>query len=192
MIYLIIKRLKIKNTEQEESFLISYGTFFDEFKNEGASSWLFYVLFVARRVIFAASVILITSPVLQLALAITMCVSVINIQVSIYLIATNCFIDPIMQLYIILNEFLTAIFYFIILLPFVSNVSFTSLQLASMSIQLILVAIILNTILNSIVAIASVIRWYRKRKSAKVLPGNDFMTTTETNLKNNHLKTMDI
>ena len=150
------------------------------------------MLFVARRVIFAASVILITSPVLQLALAITMCVSVINIQVSIYLIATNCFIDPIMQLYIILNEFLTAIFYFIILLPFVSNVSFTSLQLASMSIQLILVAIILNTILNTIVAIASVIRWYRKRKSAKVLPGNDFMTTTETNLKNNHLKTMDI
>ena len=69
----------IKASGELEAFLTMYGTFFEEFKKDELSSWLFYVLFVIRRISITILVIFIDSPTIQLTLSIAFTLSVLSI-----------------------------------------------------------------------------------------------------------------
>ena len=78
-IYIIIKRLKIQDQGEIEDFLKAYGTVFEEFKEEKITDWMFYLLFVLRRIMLAVSVIFIDYPILQISLTAIFSLTVIII-----------------------------------------------------------------------------------------------------------------
>ena len=75
LVLLIIKRSKITSEAQEE-FLKQYNTFFEEFKAEATSSWLYYILFAFRRLITNILVIFVKINIIQLSVTLTLSLSV--------------------------------------------------------------------------------------------------------------------
>ena len=75
--YLIIKRSKLQS-EELENFLNAFGTFFKEFKKDGASSWLFYLIFVVRRFSLIVLIMFVNTPIIQISLSITFTLFVRN------------------------------------------------------------------------------------------------------------------
>ena len=65
-----------------------YGSFFSEFKYNGTSSYLFYLLFVLRRMLLVFCFSVLTVPIFQFSIVIISSISVINMQIIIYLIYT--------------------------------------------------------------------------------------------------------
>ena len=62
-------RFKLLNSTEIENFIKQFGTFFEEFKSNGISSWMFYVLFVIRRYVIVLLILFIDDVVLQLVLS---------------------------------------------------------------------------------------------------------------------------
>ena len=59
-------------TEENEikTFTDYYSTFFEEFKSIGISTWIFYLLYILRRLIIVFSINFIQDGLLQLSIAI--------------------------------------------------------------------------------------------------------------------------
>ena len=75
-LYLLIKRCRIKDENEIKAFTQSFGTFFIEFKAEGLKDWLFYFIYILRRLMIQVSYILIDDGSLQLSLSIMFAFSV--------------------------------------------------------------------------------------------------------------------
>ena len=75
LIHLIVKKSKIM-ADAKGPFSKKFGTFFDEFKQEGCSNWLFYLIFAIRRFSVAILILFIQEPVTQLAFSLTFSISV--------------------------------------------------------------------------------------------------------------------
>lgn len=75
-LYLLIKRCRLKDENEIKAFTQSFGTFFDEFKTEGLKDWLFYFIYILRRLTIQLSYIFIDDGVLQLSLSIMFAFSV--------------------------------------------------------------------------------------------------------------------
>ena len=76
LIVLIYKRNSLTDQTQIDRFEGVYSTFFEEFHNRGISCWLFYVLYIARRLILVFSINLIEDAILQVTLALVSSLSV--------------------------------------------------------------------------------------------------------------------
>ena len=173
LLYVIVKRNSIIDPDEKEKFLKKYATFFDEFKDEGISSWMFYLIFVIRRLSIVMIILFVTNPVLQLALSVSFTLIVRFMQIPAYLFATGAYKETISGIYIALNEILTCIYYFVIALPFVANLNFSKEKLATYCIEIVLTALILNVLSSALITIKNIRNWLRKRreiKNNKVLP----------------------
>lgn len=67
MIYILLKRRMITDENTIKEFESKYGTFFDEFKATGIIMWMFYVLYIFRRVTIVLSYLYINDGYLQLS-----------------------------------------------------------------------------------------------------------------------------
>ena len=76
LIKLIIERNKLNNEAEIELYTSNYSTFFEEFKTIGISTWIFYVLYIIRRVILIVSIDFIQDGLLQLSIALMCSLSV--------------------------------------------------------------------------------------------------------------------
>ena len=173
LLYVIIKRKSIIDLDEKENFLKKYATFFDEFKDDGISSWMFYLIFVIRRLSLVMIILFVSNPVLQLALSVSFTLIVRFMQIPFYLFQTGAYKETISGVYIALNEVLTCIYYIVISLPFVASVNFSKQRLATYCIEIILAALILNILSSVLITIKNIRNWLRKRrenKKNKVLP----------------------
>lgn len=78
-LYLVKKRSELRDEREIKKFIKLFGTFFEEFKKDGVHNWLFYVIYVFRRIILVILYHSMSFGVLQLAICMAMSLSVINI-----------------------------------------------------------------------------------------------------------------
>ena len=78
MIFLIRERAKIIGKEEIEIFLKKYGEIFEEFNESGISAWLFYVLYIVRRIALVICINCFNQPIIQLLVYIFFCILVFN------------------------------------------------------------------------------------------------------------------
>ena len=79
LIYLIHSRKKLHEEEEIESFVNVFGEVFEEFKEEGVSMWIFYLLYVLRRLAIVVCFMFIESETLQLSIYFASAISVLSI-----------------------------------------------------------------------------------------------------------------
>ena len=185
LLYTILKRNSIKDPYEKEKFLKKYSTFFDEFKEEGLSSWIFYLIFVVRRLSLVMIILFVSNPVLQLALSVSFTLIVRFMQIPVYLFETAAHKDRISGLYIALNEILTCIYYIIISLPYISSLNYSRQRIATYCIEIIITALILNMLSSALITIENIRNWLRRRRESlksKVLPISSNEDLFETNM----------
>ena len=108
LVYLILSRRKLQEEEEIESFSNVFGEVFEEFKEERVSFWMFYLLYVLRRLGIVICFMFINSETLQLSIYFASALSVPSIQVSFYVLATRNFKVFIYNLYHVPNEMIIA------------------------------------------------------------------------------------
>ena len=161
--FLIIKRSKLQS-EALEKFLKAFGTFFEEFKQDGKSCWLFYLIFVVRRFSLIILIMFVNNPIIQISLSITFTLFVRSMQIPMYLLETRAFIEITTGTYIIANELLTCIYYVIIAIPLVSTTELSSTRASYICIEITLAALVLNILSNLILSVKNVKNWIKKRR----------------------------
>jgi hypothetical protein len=75
----LYKRTKITEEAQIKEFTTLYSSFFEEFKEIGLSQWLFYLLFILRRLALNLSYLFIASGVFQMSISLMFSLTVIVI-----------------------------------------------------------------------------------------------------------------
>lgn len=70
LLYLIRKRSKLSEENEIKLFIEKFGTFFEEFKSEGLKDWLFYFIYILRRLMIQISYQFIDDGALQLSFSI--------------------------------------------------------------------------------------------------------------------------
>jgi hypothetical protein len=130
--------------EQEEHFLANYGTLFEEFNFTGLSSCYFYLIFIARRYALIASILFFSTPLFKILVSFVFSIIVFIIQTSLYLLCVNPCKDKINQIYLILNEALTGVFYGYIAFQFLGIIEYDKVTQGDMSIKMIQLALGLN------------------------------------------------
>ena len=66
------------DSENLELFMEKFGTFFEEFKDDNITSYIFYVIFVFRRLTTVALILFIEEPIVQLSLSFVLSLGVIS------------------------------------------------------------------------------------------------------------------
>lgn len=69
-------RYKLRTTEEIENFYEKFGTFFEEFKDQGIRLKLFYVIYILRRLFLGLSIFFSPDPAFQVCVAISFSISV--------------------------------------------------------------------------------------------------------------------
>jgi hypothetical protein len=110
LLFLIRLRSQLSSEHTIQNFISSYPTFFEDFKEEGLSNWLFYVLYITRRVLIVLLITFVTDGTLQLFISFIMSISVIFSQVCIYTLSTRSFKISFYNLFHFSNEILICIF----------------------------------------------------------------------------------
>ena len=171
---LIAKRVKITEKE-EENFLSNYGALFEEFKYNGLSSCYFYLIFIIRRYAIIAAILFFTTPLFKLLVSFVFSIIVKFIQTSLYLIFVSLCKDKINQIYLILNEALTAIFYGYVGLQFLKVVDYDQSTQGYNCIKMIEVSLGLNCVFGLISGFYNAYRYFVNRRKSKIVPKiNDF------------------
>ena len=75
-LYLLNKRYRLTEENDIKAFNHKFGTFFEEFKNNGIVYWLFYYIYILRRIVIQVSYLFIDDGILQLSLSIVFSFSV--------------------------------------------------------------------------------------------------------------------
>ena len=156
---LIAKRVKITEKE-EENFLSNYGALFEEFKYNGLSSCYFYLIFIIRRYAIIAAILFFTTPLFKLLVSFVFSIIVKFIQTSLYLIFVSLCKDKINQIYLILNEALTAIFYGYVGLQFLNVVDYDQSTQGYNCIKMIEVSLGLNCVFGLISGFYNAYRYF--------------------------------
>ena len=104
MLPLVRKRRRAIQKEEIEAFNKTYGTFFEEFKDDNLSKWVFYIFFIVRRIAMLVSVYFINDSILQFSIYLCLSLSVLFIQISLYVIIVKPFKDSSQNYYQFLNE----------------------------------------------------------------------------------------
>ena len=162
--------------EQEiRKFVSMYSTFFEEFKEAGISCWLFYLLYVLRRTVLMFSIKFATDAFLQITIALASSISVINIQVFMYLLATMPFRLRIWNYFHLINEFLISIFYAAIFIKLIPRSSLLWEDTTNACKYVVIASWILNVgvvTVSSIIKIVGKLRelWRNRQQTIKVEP----------------------
>lgn len=177
LMYFIKKRTRIEE-ENIESFLISYGVIFDEFKAYDISLWIFYLLYVSRRFSTIIFAVFVDSGTLQLVISF-----IFSLSILFYTLTTMCFKNLISNIYVILNELLYIITIFI---AFYHTLSINSGSQAGTShiIRSVTAAWVLNIIYNVSLLLQKYIQKCFRPKNAKVTDAN-IISLNDTRVNNN-------
>ena len=100
LIYLVKKRAVIEE-ENIENFITTYGVIFDEFKSYDILFWVFYLLYIARRLFITSAALFLENGPVQLTTSFIFSLSVLS-----YTLFTMCFKNLISNIYTITNEVL--------------------------------------------------------------------------------------
>lgn len=76
MLYTLCKRLRLTEENAIKELESKFATFFDDFKSTGLNMWMFYVLYILRRTLLVLSYLYIEDGSLQLAICISLCITV--------------------------------------------------------------------------------------------------------------------
>ena len=193
--YLIYLRSKILDTQEIESFVNKFGTFFGEFNGDGITSWYFYPLFLLKRASMLFIIFFISTPIVQLTLSMTFTLAVRNIQSIIYLIAVRPFTDQIRSLSLIAGEICVFLFYLVLSFQFILGDNLgTTKEIVCISIMLINVGI--NISFSILSGAAATVTWIRNRQLKKsnavspiapaVITESEAILTGNLKLKNTH------
>ena len=183
LIVLRVKRVKTAQ-EQEEHFLANYGTLFEEFNFTGLSSCYFYLIFIARRYALIASILFFSTPLFKILVSFVFSIIVFIIQTSLYLFFVNPCKDKINQIYLILNEALTGVFYGYIAFQFLGIIEYDKVTQGDMSIKMIQLALGLNCLFGLIGGFYNVFQFFKNRNKRKVVPINkNFYWEADLNTK---------
>ena len=181
---LIYKRSLLVDSGAIKLFVDPYATFFEEFKTEGASSWMYYLLYAARRVVLVACIRSTSDPTHQVTLVFTASASVNVIQVLMYLLIVMPYKSRMLNLYHTLNEAAISGFHAIFLLTMIPNHSLSFETASNVSSYLLFCTWALNIVPNFSAAVANIILNTRKRArmriaSRTVLPTTEVATITK-------------
>ena len=140
-VYLVRKRFRTQNNEY---VIKRFSTFFIEFKEEGPIYSMFYILYIARRVIIASCFILLDDGVLQLCLIMGFSFIVNFIQIPLYVAYTRCFKINVQNFYHFANEVTISLFYCLMFVSALINGNEMTEKFAYGGIYLIMIAWGLN------------------------------------------------
>ena len=151
---------------------MKYGTFFEEFKKENKSYWLFYVVFALRRYSIAICIHFISNPITQLSFSTAFTLSVIYKQIAAYILEVQPFTSRLTNFYMACNEILTISFFILLFLPNIHAINLSVYDASYNCIKIVIVALGMNIIYGLIKAILNVIQCFqnRKRKILAVAP----------------------
>ena len=144
MLYLIRKRQKVIEKEEIETFNKNYGTFFEEFKDDDLSKWLFYILFIFRRIAMIISIYFLNDAILQLSIYLCFSLSVKLIQVSIYVIIVKPFKDSSQNYYQFLNEMIISAVAVSMIAQLIPNTNISLESTSDLCINLVISTWVLN------------------------------------------------
>ena len=114
---------------------------------------MFYLAFVLRRYAFALIILAIHNPIAQLITSLVTTLSVTSTQILLYLVTQKPFKFGIITAYISLNELFTTNFLLVIGQNFVLDASASSKEIRSMTIALLLIALISHLVLSLILTV---------------------------------------
>ncbi|OMJ87111.1 hypothetical protein SteCoe_11261 [Stentor coeruleus] len=143
MLYIICKRSKLTDENIINEIEEKYATFFEEFKTTGLSMWIFYILYILRRTLLVLSYLYIKDGSLQLAICISICLTI-----PLYVLICRSFKSNTQILYHFFNELTIAAFYSLILTSEVNEKSVMSESTANYCINIITAAWVLNIIIS--------------------------------------------
>ena len=166
LIVLIVKRVKTAQ-EQEEHFLANYGTLFEEFNFTGLSSCYFYLIFIARRYALIASILFFSTPLFKILVSFVFSIIVFIIQTSLFLLFVNPCKNKINQIYLILNQALTGVYYGYIAFQFLGIIEYDKVTQGYMCIIMIQVALGLNCLFGLICGFYNVFQFLKIAISVK-------------------------
>ena len=171
---MIYKKSKL-NSEDQELFSKKFGTFFEEFRQEGSAHWLYYLLFIVRRFFITFLILFALDPLIQLSFSFIFSLSVTPTQFALYILATRTFQCKVTAIYIFLNELLTSIFYLIIGLPYLSSAQYTESYISYLCVRIILLAIALSALSSLILSGINSLERFKARcrkrqQAASVVP----------------------
>ena len=194
MLLLIKKRIRI-NQEEKELFLSNFGTIFEEFEYSGLSSCYFYLIFVIRRYGLVASILFFKSPIFKILISAVFSLFVTFIQVNFYVLVVHPFKDKINQFYILLNEFLTCIYFSYIGLQYLQIIEYDRKTQGTNCMIIITVALGLNCLFGVIGGFYNCYYRISNRKIAPVQspPGykNGIDTKGSQKYTQNHISSKD-
>jgi hypothetical protein len=140
--------LKLSSEDLAQNFITRYPIFFEDFKGEGLSNWLFYVLYIARRLVIVVCITFIQDATLQLSLSFTMSISVTFNQICAYIISTRSFKVSFYNLFHFSNEILICIFQLSLLFKLLPENTTSPSTITDMSINIITVCWFMNIVVS--------------------------------------------
>lgn len=194
MLYAIFKKSLLTDENSITELESKFSTFFEEFKNTGISMWVFYILYIIRRTLLLLSYIFIKDTKLQLAIGITLSLSVMIIQVPLYVISFRSFKSIGKIIFHFCNEIIIAGFYFLILFSELSGDKIMDEFEANVCIIFITTSWAMNITFSSIETVLQIINRIRdylnnrrqeklsKQKNNKVSPANEISMETLGNI----------
>ena len=147
-LYLLYKRSKLTEENEIKSFIEKFGTFFEEFKSDGIKDWLFYFIYILRRLMINVSYQFIDDGVFQLSISIMFSLSVRFNQIPLYVLTVRGFKTSIYNVYHFFNEILIGIYHAVILVSLINGVADKSEELTDICMKIILSAWILNMVIS--------------------------------------------
>lgn len=156
----MVKRKKVEE-DSLEKFFIAYGVIFDEFKNQDLSFWIYYLLFILRRVSMAIFTIYIQNPVLQL-----MSIATFSVCILFYVSFTRCFKKSVSNYFMIFNE----VIYLLIVILLLKHLLISSNYTYDYISNTVIAAWALNIFYGLALLSSKLISRVFKQKSAKIGP----------------------
>ena len=188
----------MKLTEENEIkiFLEKFGTFFEEFKDEGIKDWLFYYIYIFRRVAIQFSYLFISDGILQLSLSMMISFSVIFKQIPFYIAVVRGFNSRIYNAFHFINEILIGVYHVVIISSLFKNNSNKSEDFANACINIIITAWALNIMISITRTLKKIAEKIKEiiinRKKNKVEDNSQLKTGKDQEAKRDDLKVYDL
>ena len=191
MVIVIARKSQIIDEDEKKKFNETFGTFFDDFKENHYREWFFYVLYIIRRVCTFFSYKYVQNGFPQIILPGVTTITVINIKVVFYIFTTKCFKFMICNLYHLAKEILIFSYYIILLISYLRTDTMSD-ESSYICIYIITLCWVMNICFSLYSAGKKVQEkiknWIISRRNKKIEPDqlkNDGVNETEIRFQNN-------
>ena len=162
MIYIINKKQTLTDQQRIDDLNQKFSILFFEFKENGISSWLFYILYIVRRFIIVICLNFVEDYILQLLFTLAISLVVIFKKILFYILISRCYKSQLHYVYHIINDSLVCAVYLIVLVSFDDTQAKKSLKYTNLCINLITASWAINILLSLLITFLKI---YDKIKS---------------------------